>query len=296
MKIAYETELMKNQKHADVMAPDGAFEVLQTPEGDALFFSIGTDRIFYVTRELRASQTGWAKIDLSNALSKNHAGAAVAVKAFTLSQNPQTLAVDLALVLTVAGADFLYLSLNNFNQADAWSAGVNWTVIPFDAAKLKAPSPLTIADVYLLNIPSVDGSSAVQVCFVDVLRSPSDPLKLLDRYYIQPRSTPSSTPQWVRHTLAADLAAGSISSCLGHRTDDYVPGMYTFGTIATKRELICTPQYNYFRPAVAPNTALLTLPDGATAIASALNGAGDSRDPVLLGRSGQAFFVVVFVH
>ncbi|MCJ1243952.1 hypothetical protein MMC30_001149 [Trapelia coarctata] len=261
------------------MAPDVAFEVLQTLDGDALFFSIGTDHVFYVTRELRASQTGWTKIDLSSMLSKNHAGAAVAAKSFTLSQNPQTLAFDLALVVTVAGADFLYLSLNNSNKAGAWGSGVKWTMIPFDAAGAKAPNPLTIADVYLLNIPAVDatGSPAFQVCFVDILRSATDPLKLLDRYYIQPRSAPSSAPQWVRQTLAVDLAAGSISSCLGHRTDDYVPGIYTFGTIGNKRELIFTPQYNYFRPAVAPNTALLTLPAGATAVASALNSAGDTN-------------------
>lgn len=275
MKITAESELIKNQKHADIMAPEVAFEVLQTPDGDALFFSIGTDHVFYVTRELRASQTGWTKIDLSTALSASHAGAAVAAKSFALSQNPQTLAFDLALVLTVTGTDFLYLSLSHFNNADAWATGVSWTVLPFDAAIVTAPSPLTIADVYLMNIPSVDGPGypAVQNCFVDILRTPGDPLQLLDRYYIQP----SSAPHWVRHTLAADLKAGSISSCLGHRTDDYLPGIYTFGNIETTQELIYAPQYNYFRPAVPPNAARLTLPAGATSVSSALNSAGDTN-------------------
>lgn len=46
MKIAFESELMENQKHAVVMAPDLAFEVLQSQDGDALFFSIGTDKVF----------------------------------------------------------------------------------------------------------------------------------------------------------------------------------------------------------------------------------------------------------
>jgi hypothetical protein len=108
---------------------------------------------------------------------------------------------------------------------------------------------------------------------VDILRKPGNPLQLLDRYYIQP----GSTPQWAHHTLAADLKQGSISSCLGHRTNDFVRGIYTFGTIKTTQELIYSPQYNYFRPAVSPEAARLTLPVGATSIASALNNAGDTN-------------------
>jgi hypothetical protein len=164
MKITAETELMKNQKHADVMAPDMAFEVIQTPEGDALFFSIGTDRVFYVTREIRETQTGWSRVDLSSTLSSQHGNVAVTAKSFSISQNAQTMQFDAALIITVAGADFLYLSLNHPNTADAWASGVTWTVIPFDAAKVTAPKLLTIADVYLMNIPSTDSFYSIRCC------------------------------------------------------------------------------------------------------------------------------------
>jgi hypothetical protein len=53
------SELMKNQKHASVMSPDTNFAVLQTADGDSIFFSTGTDHVLYVTREVRQSQTGW---------------------------------------------------------------------------------------------------------------------------------------------------------------------------------------------------------------------------------------------
>lgn len=277
MKITFETELMKNQKHADVMAPDLAFEVLQTPEGDALFFSIGTDGVFYVTQEERTSRTGWNKIDLSTVLSASHNGLKVAAKVFALSQNAQTLAFDLVLVLNSAGGDFLYLSLNNSNNAKAWVNGVSWTLVPFDASGEKKERPLTIADVYLMNVHSLDGSAAVQNCFVDILRNPGAALVFLDRYYIQPSPDPSSSPRWVPHTLPADFAPGSISSCLGHRTDDYVPGIYTLGTIGSEDELIYSPQYNCFNPDVAPLATRLNLPEKATAISSALNSAGDTN-------------------
>lgn len=271
MKISFESELMKNQKHAVVMAPDLAFEVLQSQDGDALFFSIGTDSAFYLTREVTQTSTGWNKIDLSSALSSQHGGTAVAAKTFSVAQNAQTLGVDIALVLTAGGEDFLYLSLGNANTDAAWAKGVAWTVIPFDAGT--APNPLTIADVFLMNISAAAGAGAVENIFVDILRAPGDPLKLLDRYYIEP----GGTPTWNLHKLPADLAAGSISSCLGQRRGDPIPGIYTFGTIGSEHELIFVPQYNYFRHTVAPSPARLTLPAGASAIASALNGSGVSN-------------------
>lgn len=258
---------MKNQKQAVVMAPDLLFEVLQSSDGDALFFSIGTDNVFYLTREVTQTATGWNKLDLSSALSFQHGGAAVAAKTFSVTQNAGTMAVDLALVVTAGGQDHLYLSLGHANTDAAWASGVDWTAVPFDAGH--TPATLTIADVFVMNIP-VPGGDPVENIFADVVRTPGDPLKLLDRYYI----APGEPPQWNLHKLAADLAAGSISSCLGQRTDDPVPGIYTFGTINGVPELIFTPQYNYFQPKLAPSPARLALPAGASAIASALDGSG----------------------
>lgn len=267
MNIIFESELMENQKHADVMAPDLAFDVLQSQDGDSLFFSIGTDNIFYLTREVSQTSTGWNKLDLSSALSSQHGGTTVVAKAFSIAQNAQGLGIDLALVITVDGSDFLYLSLGNANTDTSWANGVTWTAIAFDAGT--APSPLTINDVLMMNI---SGSENI---FVDVLRSGNNPLKLFDRYYI----TPGQSPQWNQQNLSFDLAANSVSSCLGNRTNDPVPGIYTFGTIGNEQELNFTPQYNYFasNPTTPPESSQLTLPAGASAIASALNSSGVSN-------------------
>lgn len=273
MKIKAETELMKNQKHAEVMAPGRVFDVLQTANGDALFFSIGTDNIFYVTREVNMSQTGWLRLDLSSQLSESNGGATVQAKSFALSQNPQTLHFDLALVVTINGADALYLSAGHAADAEDWAQTISWTSVPFDAVGIASPKPLVIADVYLMSIPSHDDEPPTQNIFVDILQTPGDPLKLLDRYFINP----DAPTRWSRHALAADLKEGTISSCLGRRRDDMVPGIYTFGKIEETRELIFRPQYNYFRPKVAPNSARLALPTRATAISSAVNDSGETN-------------------
>jgi hypothetical protein len=270
MKISFESELMKNRKHATVLAPDRAFEVLQTAGGDAIFFSIGMDGVFYVTRELNQTATGWNRTDLSTSLSASHGSGAVTAKSFAVGQSADTRAVDMALVVTAGGQDFLYLSLGNGTTDAGWASPVGWTAVPFDAGTVgtgTGPAPLTIADVYLENI------GGTETIFADVVRRPGDPLQLLDRYYI----TPGGAQRWNPHHLAVDLAAGSIKSCLGQRSDDPVPGIYTFGTIGGTPELIFTPQYNYFRPAAAPSPARLTLPAESSAIAAAVNAAGTSN-------------------
>ncbi len=264
MKISFESELMKNRKHATVMAPDRAFDVLQTQDGDALFFSIGTDGVFYLTSEVSQTATGWNRIDLSTSLAAAHGGAAVTAKSFAVAQNAGTRAVDMAVVVTAGGQDFLYLSLGNGTTDAGWAATVSWTAVPFDAGT--APAPLTIADVFLVNI------GGAETIFADVIRRPGDPLRLLDRYYL----TPGRGRQWNLHKLAADLAAGSIASCLGQRAGDPVAGIYTFGAIGGRQELIYTPQYNFFRPAAPPSPARLALPAGASAIASAIDATGTS--------------------
>jgi hypothetical protein len=272
MKVTAETEMMKNQKHADVMRPDIAFDVIQAADGGALFFSIGTDHVLYATRQLPSTKTGWTKIDLSSSLSSMHHGASVVAKTFALSQNPQTLGFDLVVVITVAGTDWLYASTNHTNDVEGWEKPISWVPVPFDSVKTTAPTPLLIADVYLMNMASADDTSFTRNCFVDIVRDPKNPFQLLDRYVIQLEST----PKWVRHTLAIDLKAGTIFSCLGRRTDDFGPGIYTFGSVDDTQELIYTPQINFFDPDIAPSPARLTLPAGATSIASSLNGQGET--------------------
>jgi hypothetical protein len=269
MKITSESELMENQKHANVMAPDQKFDVLQTSDGSSLFFSIGTDGVFYLTRETSGTGTGWNKIDLSSALSRQHSGAKITARTFEVSQNATTGAVDLALAITANGSDSLYLSLGHSNSDVSWATGVTWTNIPFDDPNHPMPV-LQIADVYILQTP------AGEYFVADILRQPGNPLNQVYRYYITP--TPAQgAAHWNPHDVSADLAAGSVDSCLGQRTGDLVAGIYTFGTIAGTPELIYAPLYNPFSPDRPAPSSRLTMPDQASAIAVAPDSGGTTN-------------------
>lgn len=266
MKIVFESELMQNNKQAEVMSPNLSFEALQTGDACSLFFSIGTDGVFYVTQEVQGSATGWNKVDLSSALSQQYGGASVTAKTFDVSQNLTTGNIDLALAITVSGSDYLYLSQGNSNTSAAFASGVTWTLIPFDDAANPMPV-LSICDVYVLQTPS--GEYFV----VDILKQPGSPLNFVYRYYI----SPAGTTKWNGNDLSANLTAGSVQSCLGQRTGDYVAGIYTFGDILGTEELFFTPLFNPFDPSQAPSPSFLTVPAGATAIASATGLTGTSN-------------------
>ena len=85
VKITFSSELMQNYKQAEIVAPDTQFEALQTNEGHSLLFSIGTNNVFYLTKELVDHATGWQKTDLSSTLSQYHNGLPVVAKTFAVS-------------------------------------------------------------------------------------------------------------------------------------------------------------------------------------------------------------------
>jgi hypothetical protein len=99
-------------------------------------------------------------------------------------------------------------------------------------------------------------------------------LALLDRFNIQPKAA----RKWVSHALPIDLKAGSVFSCLGHRSiDGTIPGIYIFGAIENTQELLYVPQHNQFRPGFPPVVSRLVVPAGATSITSCLNSAGNTN-------------------
>ena len=216
MQVVFESELMKNQKHAQVMAPEARFEVLRIQQGSSLFFSLGTDGVFYLTQEVGGSKTGWARQDLSSGLAQQLGAGSVTTRAFHVSQNPQTGGIDLALAVTAGRSDHLFLSRGNSNADTSWAKGVAWTAAPYDDPTQQMPV-LQITDLYILQV------SGAEYFVVDILKQPGDPLKRMLRYYITPGA---GVQNWHVHGLGAEFSAESVSSALGQRYANDVAGIY----------------------------------------------------------------------
>ena len=268
--IRADSELMKNQKQAVVMDAQKEFQALQTTEGYAIFFSIGSNGVFYVVREVQESGVqesgyGWNRTDLSSSLLRKGDVNGKA-KLFAVSQNPQTLAIDIALVMSMNGSDSLYLSRNNATCMDEWERGVSWTSVPFDASS-QAPSPLVISNVYMLTREATGNEPGSLTWFVDIVSNPGRAFRFLERYYIEP----DSSVKWCKHTLPNNVEEGTISSCLGRRLNDNVDGIYTMGMIGQSTSLLFTPKKNPWSNKSPPSSARLDVPEGASAISSCAN-------------------------
>ncbi|RBQ11723.1 hypothetical protein [Pedobacter miscanthi] len=262
MKIQHFSELMQNQKQAAIMSTDSAFQVLESYDGHSFFFSVGTDDVLYLTRELSSEITGWSKIDLSSGLSAYHGGNPVKAKVFAVSQSPLNGAIDIALAITVDGADYLYVSIGNSYQDPAWTGNISWLIMPFK-------DPGHVVPVLVINDIYINQSGGNEFILVDILKDPGSSLDYIYRYAVDPSAKDGN--YWIANNLSGNLAADGLVSCLGRKKGQLVDGTYTYGKNVGKEELLYTPLWNPFSKGTEPSATRLEAPTGTTAIASALN-------------------------
>jgi len=125
-------------------------------------------------------------------------------------------------------------------------------------------SKIEVSDIYIVE------STRVEYIVIDLLKDPGSVNRFVNRYYLDP-SKKITGQVWNGHDLSADLNADTIYSCLGKKSDQLVEGIYTMGQINSITELIYTPLYNVFNPSIPANPSRLTLPAGASAMASVKN-------------------------
>ncbi len=262
--ITYSSELMQNYLQGEVVAPQKKFQALQTSDGYALLFSIGTDDVFYLTEQQPKKPTGWEQVNLSEQLVLSHSGDTVKVKTFAVSQNPATDKIDLVLVATIGDTDYLYISLNNGSESGSITPEtIQWTVMPYDDPDHKGIK-LDITNVYLSE------TKHEEYIVADLSRSTfAQPSNFIERYYIDPDKTNGRV--WRNMVIGGDLDP-DVQSCIGRKSGDRVDATYTLGAINGKTELIYAPLYNAWDPAAPPTITRLGVPQGATAIDTAYLG------------------------
>lgn len=280
-KLTYSSELMTNYLQSVVVSPQKKFQALQTSDGNALLFSIGTDDVFYLNAQTPGSKTGWQQYDLSSILSPAFSNQKVTAKTFAAAQNAQTGNIDLALVVTFNKTDYLYLSLNHGNQTGAIKNDtIQWSVMAYDDPR-HAGITLNITNVYMAQ--SKSGEYIVVDISRDTFTPPSD---FVERYYIDPAKTNGKV--WNNMVIGGDLDPVN-DSIIGRKSGDRVDGTYTLGSINGTTELIYAPLYNAWNPVAPPTITRLTVPAGASAIA-AIRKSDGSTDLFVAGNGSLYYF------
>ncbi|HTE28313.1 hypothetical protein [Flavitalea sp.] len=268
MKITNETELMYNQKGSLVTVPDKQFEALQTVEGRSLLFSIGLDNILFCTREVPGDTHGWVRVDLSSSLSAScYGGAPVVAKTFDIAQDlTYTNSVDIALVVTVGGIDYLHLVTGFDNTFDNWTSNAplfdETSQFKFDypGDTLSTYQAMPVNEVQIVD--SNDGNG-MQYIIVDLVNAS----QTLSRFYID--TTKQHGYAWLPHNLQATLVPGKVTSFIGCGPKDgpngpafNVGGVYVLGTVNSQGQLFYTPTCNYLHPEEHAESTIFNLPAG----------------------------------
>jgi hypothetical protein len=258
--ITHSAELMRNFLQDDILGPDAKFQALQTTSGASLLFSIGTDDVLYLTREVSGTKTGWARTDISSALiaSRFGEGSGARCANFGTAQCSfgATATIHLAMVVSAADKeDHLFLSLNNSDADTSWADTPTWTAYPFDDPDHKPPQ-VRVVNVFLSE------ATGKEYIVVDVLRDPSSGQNLVYRYYIDPAKPGGYS--WHPHDLAIDLSAAGYTSCLGRKAGQTLDGLYTAGHVGGHPQLIYQPLYNPYGK-TAPPASRFSLPGGMVA-------------------------------
>lgn len=262
-QLTYSTELMTNFRQAEAISPQKKFEALHTKDGYSLLFSIGNNNIFYLTQQTPGEATGWLQMDLSSKLASLHGSKPIKAKDFAVSQNHQSGKLDLALVITVEGKDHLYLSLNNEAKLNViTSDSIEWNNMPYDDPDNQNIT-LSIENLYIAE------TQQEQYIVADISRKTfKHSSNFLKRYYVDPE-TAATGRHWNDMVTGGDLDPGIIS-VLGRKDGDEVDGIYTYGSINGRQELLYAPLFNPFDPYAAPTIVRLDLPkEKVTALATA---------------------------
>ncbi len=260
---------MTNYLPASIMDPEDNFEALQDNSGNAMLFSIGTDGIFYATCETQATGTGWVRTNLSSiVLTEPYIGGTCTK--FSVAQNNSDGTIGLAMVITVSGADQLFLCLGNSNSDLSWIAAPQWTMYSYDNST-PAPNPLQIANVFISETDSG------QFIVADLIIASQ-----VSRFYINTNT--SAEKHWNVAPLNIDLNSLQYLSAIGRIANGSgVDGMYSGGQINGAAQLIYCPLYNAFG-ANPPTTNPLQLPGNLVpqAMCTFRNGNSDDSTDLLV--------------
>lgn len=257
--------MMENYVQAEIISPQAKFEALQTSDGHALLFSVGTDGVFYLTREESGkSAAGWSKTDLSSSqIKKDFSGQTdITCRTFDAGQSVQNGSLGLAMVVSAGAGDHLYLSLGNSNKDISWADSPNWTSYEYDD-----PNPAKkVSKLEIVNVFFCETTGNLQYIIVDIVRDPDSDVKDVSRYYIDPSK--ASGRYWNEHDLAVDIEVDEYDSCLGRLPQGFVDGLYTAGHAESSAQLVFSPVINAFGEG-PPTVVRMNLPGGAVASAIA---------------------------
>lgn len=272
VNISFSSELMSNYMQAETAGPGQKFQAIQNEDGHSLLFSIGTDKVFYLTEEVPAqgSKTGWNQHDLSTVLNSNFPNAtAINANTFAVGQGHNNTAFTALLALTVDDSDHLFIA-SHYTKTTDGTISMDWTELVFDDPTANATDTINISNIYLMQLTN---SPLIVVDLQDATTSN------IDRYFIDTKKE-ISLYNWNLYTLPVDMTAANSVAVCGRKDGDLSPGVYTMGNVGNSpsNSIVYQEMYDPWTPGNTGSITRLNLPDGVSPISIATTPSSSSSE------------------
>lgn len=266
-------QLMENHIPATVLDAKEGFSAFQTADGATVLLSIGNDGVFRASVEEDDTATGWTTIDLTANLSQNFpTGTTLSAKSFAASLNTGTGVLTVLLAITVASGstskDEVWLITGSSGiEPSKWlvnPALTEFRILGYDAQSVSPitaiqASTLQVTKLFLENgLDSSDSTLAIAT-----VKDPAEPNEL--RCFLLALNAGVS-PVWSYYPQEQNIGIDQLLAIVpGRAFGSSASGLYKLYSLNGIPSLTFLPSLGEFGP---PNANILTVPDGATAIAS----------------------------
>ena len=236
IKFNASSELVENYKEMSFLSSEKQILGMCGDDGNRLY-SIGDNGKLNLFSESNEHETGWVLTELSKTI-EDMVNGSINVKGFSAKKNSDKFHV--VAIVNHDDIDELFVSFTVDPTLPEWKK------IPFDDDSM---IPKGIANVFTC------GNNDTFDTIVDVTNASG----FLERYFVDCHNELGEDKKWHKHTLDVNYDK-TLTSCMGKKNKEEVPGIYTFGTLGDVQQVIYTPIYNFIDPSRDPMPTKIDLP------------------------------------
>ncbi|KAF4332279.1 hypothetical protein FBEOM_13929 [Fusarium beomiforme] len=267
--------LMENHISAGVLDSAEGFTAFQTPAGNLILLSIGSDAIFRASVEAAGSQTGWKVTDVSTLLASQYpVGTTLSAGYFASSDSGPDRDLSILLSITAissgsgSSVDEVWLLTGPpTTDASVWlqNGSITFTKLAYDATPSTPVQSITPDTLKVTGLYKETGLLPTDPTLsIATVADPDAPGEL--RCFLLNPNASAGTNVWSYYPQEQDIGIGGLCIAPGRIKSDYYSwGLYKLYQLDGTPSLTYLPTYGAFGP---PDATVFTVPDGASAIAT----------------------------
>ncbi|KAF9774180.1 hypothetical protein IL306_007856 [Fusarium sp. DS 682] len=266
---------MENHVSAGVIDSAEGFTAFQTPAGNLVLLSVGSDAIFRASVEVAGSETGWIVTDISTLLASQYpVGTTLSAGYFASSDSGPDRYLSILLSIAAinngssSSVDEVWLLTGSpATDASVWlqNGSITFTKLAYDATPSTPIQGITADTLKVTGLFKETGLLPTDPTLsIATVTDPDAPGEL--RCFLLSPTASTGANVWSYYAQEQDIGIGGLSIAAGRIRSDYDSwGLYKLYQLDGTPSLTYLPTEGAFGP---PDATIFTVPNGASAIAT----------------------------